>query len=239
MLGLPETIFTQLAESADLVIYSGSRRSFWDLYYSLRDTNVSSIGTLLRMAASRRIPIHFLSSSGVLLLSDSTKPYTSQTTGTDSAACSVAQFQPPVDGSEGYVASKWASEVLLEKASRSLHIPVVIHRFTPRPASLLAEDGISVFALEDLVGPTAKLNAIPEQSTWSGRFDVVRSAALAESITDARSEEEKEPADARFVHHMGEAALIPTELFEFLEERLGEKVDSRLVCWSRQMEPSS
>ncbi|KAK4098329.1 hypothetical protein N658DRAFT_509667 [Parathielavia hyrcaniae] len=249
LLGLEESAFAALAESADLIIHSGARRSFWDSYYALRDTNVTSTRTLLRMAAPRRIPMHFPSSSGVLLLSDTTNPYLltqkNELTG-PAAASSVAQFRPPTDGSEGYVASKWASEVLLGKAAQTLHVPVTIHRFTPRPAaaSLLipAEErgggSIARSALEDLVAPTARLGALPERSTWSGRFDVVRSAALARSVVDGagaglgeeeeEEEEEGVPGGPRFVHHVGEAALTPKELFDFLEERLGDRVAGRM-----------
>ena len=37
-------------------------------------------------------------------------------------------MEPPKDGSNGYVASKWASEVVLEKAARQAGIPVTVHR---------------------------------------------------------------------------------------------------------------
>ena len=224
LLGLPEHVFSELTYSVDLIIHSGARRSFWDSYYSLRDSNVTSTRTLLRLASPRRVPIHFISTSGVLLLSDATNPYNCATSQAEEAAASLAGFPPPVDGSEGYAASKWASEVLLEKASRDLHIPVGIHRFTPRPASLPTDNSVTAAALDEVLAATASLGAIPERSTWAGRFDVIRSDALASAVVcaslDHAGETGTETRLLRFVHHQGEATLTPDELFGFLEERL-------------------
>ncbi|KAI1637132.1 hypothetical protein F4809DRAFT_640890 [Biscogniauxia mediterranea] len=217
-LGLSADTFAALAASADLVIHSGAKRSFWDSYYELRGPNVLSTREVLRLAAPRRAPVHFLSTSGVLLLSDAI----------DAAgpASSVAAFPPPVDGSEGYVTSKWASEVLLERAGRAAGLPVLIHRFTPRnePNSREANDA----ALRDLLGCTARLGALPERSTWAGRFDVVHSQRLARQICASRFREGEERGEAVFAHHQGEACLSPKELFDFLEEKLGEEVKGRM-----------
>ncbi|KAI5919279.1 hypothetical protein F4810DRAFT_714627 [Camillea tinctor] len=211
-LGLPQDTFDALAASVDLVVHSGAKRSFWDSYYELRGPNVSSTRELLRLAAPRKAPFHFLSTSGVLLLPGNTD---------QDAAVSVAAYPPPVDGSEGYVASKWASEVLLEKAGWDLGIPVLVHRFTPRhePNSQEANDA----ALEDLLECTARLGAIPERSTWAGRFDVVHSQRLAKQICGSQFGEAP-----KFAHYQGEACLSPKELFDFLETKLGGKVKGRL-----------
>lgn len=221
--GLRQDVADSIASSIDLIIHSGAKRSFWDSYYELRSTNVSPTRELLRLAAPRRVPIEFLSSSGVLLLDDPTQGYGSKA---EEAAASVAASQPPVDGSEGYVASKWASEVILEKASRELGIPVTIHRFTPR-ATPSADESAGRAALEDLVVPTTQLGAIPERSTWAGRFDVVKTSRLVQQILTPVEGERSD--DIRHVHHQSEAGLSPDDLFDFLEEQLGDKVGSRLA----------
>lgn len=252
LLGLPQAVFSELTDSADLIIHSGARRSFWDSYYSLRDTNVASTRTLLHLAAPRRIPIHFLSTSGVLLLSDATNPYlTPQTTATTTTTTitttkppSLLPSPPPTDGSDGYVASKWASEALLERAARALRLPVAVHRFTPWAGAVAAApanngaggllgrlaEGPGAAALEDLLAPTAALGALPERSTWEGRFDVVRSGSLARAVVGVEFEgaEGEGGPGVRFVHHAGEAALSPGELFDFFEERLGGVVKGRM-----------
>ncbi|KAH6844804.1 hypothetical protein B0I37DRAFT_446777 [Chaetomium sp. MPI-CAGE-AT-0009] len=242
LLGLPQTVFSDLINTADLIIHSGARRSFWDSYYSLRDTNVASTRTLLHLSAPRRVPIHFLSTSGVLLLSDATNPYLTTTTTTTTTtaattAATTAQPQtpslrhtpPPTDGSDGYVASKWASEVLLERAAQALRLPVAVHRFTPRPGPVAAaaSSSVAAAALEDLLAPTTALGALPERSTWSGRFDVVRSKALAGAVVGAELGS-LGSGEVRFVHHAGEAALTPGEMFDFFEARLGAAVKGRM-----------
>ncbi|KAL2015562.1 hypothetical protein VTK56DRAFT_5221 [Thermocarpiscus australiensis] len=233
-LGLPEPVFAGLQQSADLIVHSGAARSFWDSYYTLRGANVESTRTLLRLAAPRRVPLHFLSTSGVLhLLRPSDYP------SAVAHPSSVAHAPPPRDGKDGYGGSKWASEALLEKAAARLRIPVSIHRFTPRAdapvTSLLDGDkgdqgtqkAAALEALEDLLAPTARLGALPARSTWAGRFDVVRSAALARGVLgdgNANNDDADGPVPIRFVHHPSEAALTPAQLFDFLEARLGASV---------------
>ncbi|KAH6628919.1 hypothetical protein F5144DRAFT_655621 [Chaetomium tenue] len=242
LLGLPQAVFSELSNTADLIIHSGARRSFWDSYYSLRDTNVASTRTLLHLSAPRRVPIHFLSTSGVLLLSDATNPYLTTTTTTTQKpqTPSLRHTPPPTDGSDGYVASKWASEVLLERAAHALRLPIAVHRFTPRPGPVAsaADAGLgqgsaasvaAAAALEDLIAPTTALGALPERSTWSGRFDVVRSAVLAGAVVGAElGSGGSEEGAVQFVHHAGEAALTPGEMFDFFKARLGKVVKRRM-----------
>lgn len=78
---------------------------------------------------------------------------------------------PPVDGSNGYVASRWASEQSLEKAAAALGIPVSIHRFT------LAEKGLKATTpvLDEFVRLTDHLRLMPELDGWKGRFDMMPS----------------------------------------------------------------
>ncbi|TEY65541.1 hypothetical protein BOTCAL_0139g00080 [Botryotinia calthae] len=220
-LGLDQETIDYFTANVDLIIHSGARRSFWDSYYELRGTNVLSSKELVRIATPRKIPIQFLSTSGVLLLNKSID---------GEREASVRDFKPPNAGQEGYVASKWASEVILENAARELDIPVRIHRFTPRTKP--SEKRTSLAALEDLIESTTKLGAIPERSTWAGRFDVVRTQELAQRmITQATNDifsKSRERGRVTFNHHPGEACLTPTELFDFLEEKLGHKIKSRL-----------
>ena len=211
-LGLSQEMVDHLTREIDIIIHSGATRSFWDSYYELRATNVSSTSELVRLAAPKGVPIHFLSTRGVLLLNSSINA---------DAEASVAAFCPLVDGSEGYVASKWASEVLLEKAAHEVGVPVTIHRFTPRTTPNL--DEINRAALEDLVESTLRLGKLPARSTWGGRIDVLHTERTARRIYTSDFEER-----IKFVHHQGEACLSPAELFDFLEEKLGERVSERL-----------
>ncbi|KAF1846591.1 putative linear gramicidin synthase subunit D, partial [Cucurbitaria berberidis CBS 394.84] len=210
--GLAEETWNTLGAFADLIIHSGSRRSFWDNYWALRSANVLSTKELLRLAIPRKVPIHFLSSSGVLKLNDTID---------GSAEASVATFEPPIDGSDGYVASKWASEVILENASQETGVPVVVHRFTPRADTSPTEVGD--LAMEDLLTSTERLGILPDRSTWEGRFDLVHSPRTAAQICESSVD-----GALRFVHHQGEASYSPKQLFDLLEGKLGKKVEKKM-----------
>ncbi|KAK2871866.1 putative NRPS-like protein biosynthetic cluster [Arthroderma sp. PD_2] len=107
-LGLSEEDYDGLAQQCDVILHLGANRSFWDYYQVIRGSNVGATRSLVKMAARRKIPIHFLSSGGVLSME--------------------ASQLPPSDGSDGYVASKWASERILHQAAEQLKVPVTIHR---------------------------------------------------------------------------------------------------------------
>jgi hybrid polyketide synthase/nonribosomal peptide synthetase ACE1 len=220
-LGLTGQEVDYLTANADLIIHSGARRSFWDSYYELRGANVQSSKVLVAIAAPRRVPIEFLSTSGVLLLDNTID---------GQLEASVQGFKPPSNGEEGYTASKWASEAFLENAGRYLELRVKIHRFTPRVKP--NEDRTELAALEDLIESTVRLGALPERSTWTGRFDVLRTADLAERIVTAAvnevSSDDVGQSVVGFKHHSGEACLSPTRLFDFLESRLDDTVKERV-----------
>ncbi|EFR01005.1 lovastatin nonaketide synthase [Nannizzia gypsea CBS 118893] len=110
-LGLSEEVYNGFAQNCDVILHLGASRSFWDFYQALRGANVLPTRSLVKMAAVRQIPIHFMSSGGVLSM-DSTQT-------------------PPTDGSDGYVSSKWASEKILQQAAEQLQVPVTIHRTIP------------------------------------------------------------------------------------------------------------
>lgn len=80
---------------------------FDQLLFSSRG-NVGSLRFLINLAIPRRIPVQFLSSNRVTLLSGeyALPPML------------VGQYLPPADGSEGFTASKWAGERLLDKVAK-------------------------------------------------------------------------------------------------------------------------
>ncbi|KAJ5578643.1 hybrid PKS-NRPS biosynthetic cluster [Penicillium hispanicum] len=154
-LGLDEASFASLSETADLVIHSGANRSFWDAYPVVRAPNVSSTKTLLALAHRRRIPIHFLSSGGV---------------------AGVAS-EPPRNGQQGYVASKWASERVLGRAGRH-GISAVAHR----PNQGYDLPGPTAEWADELRALVARMRCVPTECQWDGYMDLVPVAALAEDI---------------------------------------------------------
>ncbi|KAK7921531.1 Beta-ketoacyl synthase [Apiospora marii] len=169
LLDLTTEVFNKLAMDADVLIHSGADRSFWDSYQTLRGVNFVSTKTMVQMAAPRRLPVHFISSGGLVpkdLASGDEEA-------TEAKPVSVTSLStPPADGSNGYLASKWASEAYLETAGRELGLPVYIHRVTGAGRSTKKEIADDLQA--ELRSIATKLKAVPHPSGWRGSFDVLR-----------------------------------------------------------------
>ena len=197
LLGLGAAAFDKLANSADVLIHSGADRSFWDTYQTLRGSNVTSTKTMIQMAARRRIPLHFVSSGGLV----------SKAVPAQAAESITGQSSPPTDGSNGYLATKWASEACLEQAARSLDIPVSIHRVTSAPSTAPSAQTVQSRAelQTELRSLATKLNAVPQSGSWRGTFDVLRTSTLCTSLAAGfvRAPEEQ----VRFFHYPSEMHL--------------------------------
>lgn len=219
LFGMPEADFKQLAEEVDIIVHSGANRSFFDYFQLLKGSNYTSTRSIVRLAASRKIPVHFISSGGVLNLDADEQGNNDATT--HGATPVVAQ--PPKDGSEGYVSSKWASERHLEKASSLLGVPVTIHRVVP--AGKDAEPTEAMF--EDLVGQfkeiTKKLQLLPSQSGWEGAFDLIQVEPLAQrianaSIDSAASDSRSGENLAIYAHHRCEMRVEMADVLPMVEQ---------------------
>ncbi|KAF3769442.1 hypothetical protein M406DRAFT_20616, partial [Cryphonectria parasitica EP155] len=116
-----EAAFVALAGEVDGILHLAAVRSFWDNYHVLRPSNVEPTRQLVRLAAARRVPLHYISTAGVVIA-------TTAQDGTVGPARSADAYKPASDGSDGYVASRWVCEQMLEKASRDLGLPVSVHR---------------------------------------------------------------------------------------------------------------
>lgn len=217
--GMSEAEFNELAEQADIIVHSGANRSFFDYFQLLKGSNYTSTRSIVRLAASRKIPVHFISSGGVLNLDADGQGNNDAIT---HAATSV-EGQPPKDGSEGYVSSKWASEKHLEKASSQLGVPVTIHRVVP--AGDGAEPTEAMF--EDLVGQfkaiTKKIQLLPSQSGWEGAFDLIQVEDLARRIVNASinsisSDPTSDENSARYVHHRCEMRVEMADVLPMVEQ---------------------
>lgn len=170
-LGLSESTFEALARQLDVVIHSGANRSFWAPYDALRGVNLQSTKELVRLSAQalrkhgKLVPIHFVSSGG-------------------QERFEKDQHQPPVDGSLGYLATKWASERYLEKAAAQLGVPVVIHRL--KPTDLAGASNTSVEQrqrlFDDLEEIALRVGKLPREDMWAGEWDLMPVQQLARDI---------------------------------------------------------
>jgi hybrid polyketide synthase/nonribosomal peptide synthetase ACE1 len=162
LLGLEETVFRDLAAEVDAILHMGSVRGYFDNYHLLRSANVNPTRELVKLAAPRQLPIHYLSTIAVL-----PREVIAQEAG------SARDFVPAVDGEEGYIASKWASELILERSSSAYHIPTSIYRFTPSTQvsspSFVSPEASSL--LSHLASLVSASGTIPDMKGWSGRVD--------------------------------------------------------------------
>ncbi len=178
-----------LARTVDLVIHNGADVSFLKPYTSLREPNVFSTRFLVSLAAPRRIPIHYISSASVgrLLLQ------ASQDGNTKLPAVSLAHSPPGAEWADGYTASKWASEALLEHAAIShLAVPVVVHRLSSVTAnnsvSTANNNSDSLTQATDVIGSVVNyslhLRAVPDPAMagWRGALDFVSVGRAADGV---------------------------------------------------------
>ncbi|WP_405625389.1 amino acid adenylation domain-containing protein [Streptomyces sp. NBC_00016] len=114
-LGLDEEEFTALAGTCDAILHNAANVSVLREYAGLRAANTESTRELLRLAAPRSIPLHFVSTLSVA------PPL--------ALAAEVPEaFLPPHPGLRyGYQQSKWAAEQLLRQAAER-GLPVTVHR---------------------------------------------------------------------------------------------------------------
>ncbi|KAL6691279.1 hybrid PKS-NRPS protein [Trichoderma pleuroticola] len=208
LLGLSETEFSTLSNSVHRIIHNGATVSFLQSYSSLRAPNFESTKTLVGLAASRGIPLHYVSSAGVVKF-----------TGLDGLApISVSQHEPPTDGSNGYSATKWASEVYLEKVTEHSNLPIWIHR----PSSITGENAPETDLMQSVIKHSLNLRAIPDLSSWQGSFDFVPVDDVAEGITAALHDVGQ---GLSFAHHCGRAKIPVQELKQHLEKENSIKLE--------------
>ncbi|KAM3566124.1 hypothetical protein ARSEF4850_000869 [Beauveria asiatica] len=165
-LGLSEAEFDALSKKADMIVHSGANRSFWSAYDMVRAPNVQSTKELALMAATalrdsnKVVPFHFMSGS------------------------EDAGIAPSTDGSNGYVASKWASEQFLERFADQLGLPVHVHRQLPVPEGRTAQGEELDSILQEFVDVAAKMPELPNPDTWRGYYDLIPADGLSDDVVD-------------------------------------------------------
>ncbi|KAL9598446.1 MAG: hypothetical protein Q9219_004482 [cf. Caloplaca sp. 3 TL-2023] len=212
LLGLSPDEFQVLSREVDVIIHMGAMRSFWDNYQVLRPSNVHPTKELVKLAAQRRIPIHYISSVGVL-------PW-----GTAAKAISAAAHTPPVDGSNGYVATRWASERVLERSSSSMNIPAFVYRFLPSKQQSPPQR-----LLDEVVRFVDETGMIPDFSGWDGRVDMIPAEEAARWLCDSiLSKQRTDGGDndavaTRFLHCESPFAITAAQMSTYIEEQRGDR----------------
>ncbi|TVY17879.1 Hybrid PKS-NRPS synthetase prlS [Lachnellula arida] len=213
-LGLSAEKFAALSQEIDLVIHCGAQRSFWGHYQLFRNVNVLSTKELVKMAIPRRVPIHFVSSGGVLLLDQDQQE-------TSYLERSLASHPPPADGSNGYLASKWASEKVLENATSIYNVPVSIFRPTP---TLGENTTSSSYILEEFLQRANEMRALPTAEGWTADFDLLPLEKFTRIICTIPQTLPGGPR-VKFVHCDSEVKVTSEEVSDYLEMFCEGKAD--------------
>lgn len=223
LLGLSESEFATLSEKVHRIIHNGAAVSFLQTYSSLRKSNVESTKAIAILAAARGIPIHYVSSASV-----------ANFTGLDGLPpVSVASYEPPNDGSHGYSATKWASEVYLEKVTETCGLPVWIHR----PSSIIGDGAPETDLMQSIIRHSLHIKSIPDPSSWKGSFDFVPVEDVASSIVTALHS-----ATSQLVisHHCAKEKIPVSNLKEYLETDKSVKLNVLpLEQWLEQVKEQS
>jgi amino acid adenylation domain-containing protein len=213
-LNLSPSTLLSFTSTIDAIIHNGADVSFLKPFSSLRAPNVSSTKFLVRVAAPRRIPFHFISSAGVTRLSErSSFP-----------EASVAANHPS-NSHDGYTASKWAGEMVLERASAVLSLPVSLYR----PTSIVGEGAPAKDVLANVLGSSRRMRAVPRLDGWSGWFDLVAVETVAKGVVNGvmRGNASNRPTEGgmvRFFHLCGEKRFEVSKLRQFVQEEVGQTV---------------
>jgi pseurotin A synthetase (hybrid polyketide synthase/nonribosomal peptide synthetase) len=208
-MGMSESEASDLVKSIDAIVHNGAEVSHMKNYRSLRAANFLSTIELARPAVSHGIPIHYISTGGVAHLSGAD----------EQPEASLAAFHPPIDGSDGYVASKWASEVFLEKVQRRFQGQVWIHR----PSSITGDDVPDRDVAHSLLKFSRELGAVPDLTGSTGFFDFINVETVSKNITACIvKSNENSGGDLVYHHQSGERVIPVGGLQKYVEELEGQ-----------------
>ena len=156
-LGLSGKEASFIQSNIDQIIHAGAQGHCLNNYTSVRHANYLSTQFLATMALSRRVPLHFISSARVILQSGKC----------EAASVSMVGHPPPVDGSQGFTASKWAGECFLENVAREIGLPAVIHR----PCSVVGSQAPHDDAMNSVIKYSLLSRTVPAVPNAKGFFD--------------------------------------------------------------------
>lgn len=211
-LGLSHEQWKDLSRRVDVIIHAGSNGHCLNTYASLRAPNLHSTQLLASMAATQSIPLLFLSSNRVVLLS-----------GNEALpAESVSEFQPPTDGVEGHMMTRWASEAFLENFINHSQVArsswrVSIHR----PAVVVSDQAPNSDALNAILRFSISMRCVPRLDKLKGYIDLVPLDKVISELSEAAINLAKDLCDdtssIQFKHHSSGVKVPAIKLRQHLE----------------------
>ncbi|KAA8651510.1 uncharacterized protein ATNIH1004_000398 [Aspergillus tanneri] len=128
------------------------------------------------LAAPRRAPIHYMSSGGLFFAN----PAVGMEDPPEQPHMSCVN-SPPDDGTNGYVAYKWASKKILERAAEQFSLLMTVHRLMPIASMTMFQDKQEK-ALADLRAITQAQGIHNVSSDMRGHMDLMKADELATNM---------------------------------------------------------
>jgi hybrid polyketide synthase/nonribosomal peptide synthetase ACE1 len=216
-----------LFSAAHAVIHCGADVSFLKTYATLRRANVASTKALARLALKHGVDFHYISTiaTGRLLLADRSsaaedvRPQTATAAQDIFREQSLADHPPPPGWLDNYVASKWASEVFLERAAARLGLKAWVHR----PSSVTGAGAGEMDVMSSVMRYAKSLRAVPASARWRGALDFVGVQAVADGVVNAVIKgwdggKQEPEGSMKFLHHSGDVVIPIDVLKEYLEK---------------------
>ncbi|KKK17327.1 hypothetical protein AOCH_002450 [Aspergillus ochraceoroseus] len=217
-LGMPADTFARILQDCDSIIHCGADISFVQPYELLKAANVGATQELARVAAQFSIPLHYISSAAL-----------SHFTGLDNVGeISMLPYPPPSDGEQGYLTSKWVSEIYLENCSRTHNIPLTIHRIS----SIVGPDAPAMDITNNVLGYSRQMRAVPNLRGCRGFVDLIPVDVAAANIVAEAVAVSSETALIRYVNESGETQVAASQLKGHLEQAAEESFqEMTLAQW--------
>lgn len=234
-LGLDDATATSVFSSADRIIHNGADTSHFKTYRSLRGSNLQATKEITRLAlrfgGGRRVPIHFVSTASVLQYSGL------ESFGEESAA----KYPPPPNATDGYSASKWASERYLERLHEMSggSWPIWVHRPTSvqRPADDEggSNDAPSLDLISNLLRYCKAANCVPASPNLLGVLNLVPLGRIVESMVHEMSVAVAPERGVRFVSEVGETDIPLDDIKGYVDAQTGKSAEVLpLGEWARR-----
>ncbi|CAI6093653.1 unnamed protein product [Clonostachys chloroleuca] len=213
--GLSAAEWESLQDCIDVVIHNGSNGHCLNTYNSLKAPNLGSTHRLAEFALRSHVPLHFISSGRVILQSGQTAL----------GPTSVSFHPPPLDGSDGLTATKWAGEVFLERLAEHTDISINIHR----PCTPIGDKAPPQDALNSLLRYSDILSATPRLTRMEGYLDFQKVEIIAEEIatmvtrrfTKLSNASKPATSGVSFFHHSSNVKVPVKSFKEYMEKVRG------------------
>nr|WCQ76531.1 ApiD [Apiospora montagnei] len=225
-LGLSAAEQTQLQQTADAIVHAGASGHCLNNYPTLRAPNLGSTHRLASLALPRSLPLLFVSSNRVALLGGRT----------EQRAESLAAFLPPLDGSEGYTASKWAGEVFLENLAayyeaqtQNMNVKKGWSPAIHRPCIPVGDQAPNSDSMNAILRYSLDMKCVPRLRRSRGYIDFTSVDDIAAGIVDAillpNKSDGSEGGGVRFQHHSSNVRVPMDGFAEHLGKVYGGEFD--------------